>query len=299
MCCSLDCTSLIFTDVDDEQVPGAASGALHHHRHHGDGRAHPWVPRETGLVAPAPAAAAPAPVPAPEVAVAPVAASAAPVLAAAAAAATTTTITITNTWVNARTCGWVSGVSSSPIGCEGNYHCATNAAHAVGCASGTFSPLFSQRSRPARLWNVPLDRGAGTVHVPVPPDRHGVDAAGRAPVRPGFSDEHQHQQHQHQQHQHQQQYLGGVAASPTATPSSSDDDDEEDDADREKNTITVAVITIGTILGFFLVLGLVRLAAGFSWRCCGGDGGGVHGGESVIELVDLPQQQQQQEGRQV
>lgn len=64
-----------------------------------------WVPRETGLVLPAPVAA-PAAVPAPEAAVAPVVlVSAAPVLAPAIAATTS------NTWVNARTCGWVSGVS--------------------------------------------------------------------------------------------------------------------------------------------------------------------------------------------
>lgn len=69
----------------------------------------PWVPRETGLALPAAAAApAPAPVPAPEIpaAATPVAAvtSAAPVL----APAVTTT---TNSWVNAQTCGWVSGFS--------------------------------------------------------------------------------------------------------------------------------------------------------------------------------------------
>ncbi|KAK7964245.1 hypothetical protein PG996_008066 [Apiospora saccharicola] len=45
-----------------------------------------------------------------------------------------------------------------------------------------------------------------------------------------------------------------------ASGRSSDDDDADA---KEKNTITVVGITIGTILGFFLVLGLARLAASF------------------------------------
>lgn len=94
--------------------------------------------------------------------------------------------------------------------------------------------------------------------------------------------------------------------SPTATPSSSSSDDDADA--EEKNTITVVFITVGTILVFFLILGMARLAAGFRWRCRGGDGGGdggnIRGGESAIEPVDLSQQQQQhqqqqQQGRQV
>ena len=73
------------------------------------------------------------------------------------------------TWVNSFTCGWVSGVSCAsttplssalshrppgladrrhatayPWTCADAWHCETNAGHAVGCVSGTYSPLYTE-----------------------------------------------------------------------------------------------------------------------------------------------------------
>ncbi|KAK7993979.1 Aurofusarin cluster transcription factor aurR2 [Apiospora arundinis] len=89
-----------------------------------------WVPQETGRVAAA--AITPAtPATSPLIAVAPT------------ALATTTASSSNNTWVNSQTCGWVASTSSYPWTCNEEWHCATNAAHVVGCVSGTYSPLFS------------------------------------------------------------------------------------------------------------------------------------------------------------
>ncbi|KAK8045998.1 hypothetical protein PG996_014062 [Apiospora saccharicola] len=268
----------------------------------------PWVPRETGLVLPV-AAAAPAPVPAHDLAAAaPVAAvalvSAAPVHAPAPAATTT------NSWVNDQTCGWYSGTSSSAFVCGPEWHCSTNSEHIVGCYSGTYSPMFtacldlaawsanscstqtgtkvgccSHDTAPAcglYLWTGEPTRSmyrcmtATTVVTMLDEPQFVLDSRTRTSTSSSAS-----------------------AASPSITNSSNDDDDADDEAE-EKNTITVVGITIGTILGFFFILGMARLAASFRWRCHGGDGGAgagaggeVRGGESEIELVDLPQQQQQ------
>lgn len=78
--------------------------------------------------------------------------------------------TLSNTWENSLTCGWVSGVSCTsiprvclwpptclpvlftdhrhltayPWTCTDDWHCETNMHHAVGCVSGTFSPLYTE-----------------------------------------------------------------------------------------------------------------------------------------------------------
>ncbi|KAI0848596.1 hypothetical protein F5Y00DRAFT_270081 [Daldinia vernicosa] len=47
-----------------------------------------------------------------------------------------------NTWLNSKTCGWVSGPSSDPFTCGESSTCTTNSENVVACASGTLSPFY-------------------------------------------------------------------------------------------------------------------------------------------------------------
>ncbi|XXH00103.1 hypothetical protein Hte_006445 [Hypoxylon texense] len=49
----------------------------------------------------------------------------------------------TSNWTNSETCGWISGVSSSPWTCGDNSTCATNENHIVACILGTLSDFYS------------------------------------------------------------------------------------------------------------------------------------------------------------
>ncbi|KAK7959309.1 uncharacterized protein PG986_004163 [Apiospora aurea] len=261
----------------------------------------PQVPRETGLVPPAAAAPVSASVPAP--APAPETAFAVAFFASAAPAITTTS----NTWVNSQTCGWVANVSSYPWTCDPDYSCTTNKAHVIGCASGTYSPLFSVCVDYSAVVAGSCDvantnSGCCSVVTMLDEPQFVLDSrtstsTGTGSITSTTSDS------------------GGVAASPTATPSSSSSSttDAAGSGGDDKETINVVAITIGTILGFFLVLGLVRFAASFRFRYDarrrqqqgggngngnGGGGGGSGGNESHIELVVLPQQPQRQQQQQ-
>ncbi|KAI0884281.1 uncharacterized protein GGS22DRAFT_21505 [Annulohypoxylon maeteangense] len=48
-----------------------------------------------------------------------------------------------SSWINAETCGWISGSESSSFGCGDNGTCVTNDNHIVACATGTYSPFYS------------------------------------------------------------------------------------------------------------------------------------------------------------
>ncbi|KAF3026633.1 hypothetical protein E8E14_014471 [Neopestalotiopsis sp. 37M] len=48
----------------------------------------------------------------------------------------------TTEWTNSKTCGWLSGVSSSAWSCDGDQVCATNSDHAVACVSGDYTPFY-------------------------------------------------------------------------------------------------------------------------------------------------------------
>ncbi|KAK8029637.1 hypothetical protein PG993_010928 [Apiospora rasikravindrae] len=262
----------------------------------------PWVPRETGLVPPAVAAAA-APAPAPETVVA------------AAAISAPGPATTANTWVNSQTCGWVAGVSSYPWTCDKDYACATNKAHVVGCASGTYSPLFSvcvdYSAVVAGSCDVANTNSGCCTYTDFPACGTylwtGTPARSMYRCFPASSvvtmlDEPQFMlDSQTSPSTSTSSDNGGVAASPTATPSSSNTDAGSGGGGDDKETITVVAISVGTILGFFLVLGLVRFAASFRAKFVrrrDGRNANGNGNESHIELVDLPQQQQRQQQQQ-
>ncbi|KAI1327756.1 hypothetical protein F5Y16DRAFT_184973 [Xylariaceae sp. FL0255] len=47
-------------------------------------------------------------------------------------------------WENSNTCGWFSGISSSPVACGNGFTCTTNSQHVVACASGTLQPFYTE-----------------------------------------------------------------------------------------------------------------------------------------------------------
>ncbi|KAK6836191.1 hypothetical protein PG987_006686 [Apiospora arundinis] len=253
-----------------------------------------WVPQETGRVAAA--AITPAtPATSPLVAVAP------------ATSATTTASSSNNTWVNSQTCGWVASTSSYPWTCNEEWHCATNAAHVVGCASGTYSPLFSvcfDQSAVAAAGCSDPKIGTGCCSkTDFPACRTylwtGVPARSMYRCFPTTTvvkmlDEPQFVlDSRTNTSTSTSTSSGGVVASPATTPGSPGSD-TGGGGSSSIGTSEIIAISIGGALGFFVLLAFVRFLWSFR-RSRGGRSSRSNNNDSTIELVVLPQRQQQQQ----
>ncbi|KAK8116943.1 uncharacterized protein PG998_005224 [Apiospora kogelbergensis] len=247
----------------------------------------PRVPRETG------SAAAPARAPGPVSVLVP-------------------TTTAANTWVNAHTCGWVAGVSSYPWTCDEGYECATNTAHIVGCASGTYSPLFSAcvdysaavaescevANTNSGCWNKLADFGnACSTYTNFPACGKylwtGVPARSMYRCFPAHTVITMIDEPQFVVDSKTRISSGGVVVSPTATPSSTSSGSGGPGGQLDMGSIVG--IAIGAVLGFFFLLAALRFAWSFRGDSRSGSG---NRNDSTIELVNLPQPRRQQQQQQ-
>ncbi|KAK8054726.1 hypothetical protein PG994_009793 [Apiospora phragmitis] len=262
-----------------------------------------WVPRETGSVSPAAAAPAPAPPlllrpPSPSPPPPPLSSS--PPL--------PPPPPPTPGRIPRLAVGSPASLVTYPWTYNEGFACATNEAHVVRCASGTNSPLFSvcvdysavvagscdEANTAAGCCTYTDFPACGTYLWTGTPARSMYRCFPTTSVvtlldEPQFVVD---------ARTNTTSSAGGVAVSPAATPST--DVNAGGSGGWDKNTMMYVIITVGTILGFFLVLGLVRLAAsfrnhfpGFPWFRRGGNDS--NNNNSGIELVDLPPQQQQQQ----
>ncbi|KAK6858028.1 hypothetical protein PG995_005727 [Apiospora arundinis] len=244
-----------------------------------------WVPHETGR------AAAAAPATSSLVAVTPV------------ATTTTASSSSSNTWINSQTCGWVASTSSYPWTCNEEWHCATNAAHVVGCVSGTYSPLFSvcfDQSAVAAAGCSDPKIGTGCCSKTDFPACGtylwtGVPARSMYRCFPTTTvvkmlDE---PQFVLDSRTNTSTSSGGVVASPATTPGSPGSD-TGGGGSSSIGTSEIIAISIGGALGFFVLLAFVRFLWSFR-RSRGGRSSRSNNNDSTIELVVLPQRQQQQQ----